>query len=464
MTQVYVLSAAVAILAAGGIRAHSMQRGRVRFNAFLYFSAGFLYYWMLPLLFAAIVDQVDADWARVAVDFIGGLPDGALTSYAWQCAACYAAFLIGYSAIVSPSPPPMSDLGCAHWRNLRPVLVLAVCVAIALAIALRDDMFRGHLDGLIEGVAEEGVIDALPRGSFVAAVSTLFVIALMWGSQATRGNDRPGAFFLSKSLLMYYALELIVVSMGVRLYAMSGVLSLLAFATVRYGVTVRPALLLGGSGVAILAAGTYGVMRVGGEASALQIVTNVLQEPIFTSLSLFSFLAGGDIPAWRAPSFLLHDFVNLLPSTLFPEKAGWIVKPQDYGFDIRSPLGALHSFVSCVVNFGWMGTIGMFGAAGAGVAALHNRARTSLGAVVYSVTSGWLAFSVFRDPMAISIVKNIVQVSLLTPIALNWIASQLEPRRDPGPVVNTGNCSGSDVAARKRPQCEQALIASRRDG
>jgi hypothetical protein len=47
--------------------------------------------------------------------------------------------------------------------------------------------------------------------------------------------------------------------------------------------------------------------------------------------------------------------------------------------------------------------------------------------------SGWLGFSLFRDPFSVSVVKNIVQYSLLWPLLvafglsyLTWTAKKVE--------------------------------------
>jgi uncharacterized membrane protein len=103
-----------------------------------------------------------------------------------------------------------------------------------------------------------------------------------------------------------------------------------------------------------------------------------------------------------------------------------LLNPEDWGFVISMPLGGLHLFVSLIVNFGWLGAAFFCAAIGAAVAALHNRSGTWLGTIIYCAVSGWLGFSLFRDPMSVSIVKNIVQVSLLWPLlvvlALNVLA------------------------------------------
>lgn len=430
-----VFAALVAVMVLVAIARNSIRQRRVEFNAFFFFSLGFLYYWFLPLLFAAYADGLDVEELSIASDIASHIGEDSLSFYGAMCVGCFAAFWFGYSRISKGTPRATYPAFVAPQHGLGGLVVIATLVAAAMAIPVREHLFRGYHEELFADYAEGVVADALPRGAFVAAVSMLFVLCFMWAAQAASRSTRPRDFLLSTPMKVYYLFQLLVLSMGGRLYFVSNVLSVLAFLTLRYRVAVRPAMLLATAALAIVLVGAIGALRDGEGVSWTRIVTNIAQEPGLTAVSLFSFLEDGNFPALRFPTFLLGDLVNLLPSSIFPQKLAWLSRPQDYGFVINMPLGGLHSFVSLIVNFGWAGTILACGGIGAAVAALYNRTSTWLGTVVYCMVSGWLGFSLFRDPMSVSVVKNILQVSVLWPILVAWGLSRLARVRMPAPRV-----------------------------
>jgi hypothetical protein len=408
----------VLVLAAVAISRHAVADGRVELNGFLFFSLGFLYYWMFPLAFAANASLVASDGFSAAADVVEAIDGGALRFYAGMCVLCYAAFWRGYAGSAKRIPPRASYAPFARpaW-GMKGAVVVAALLATVMAIPVRGHLFQGYHEELFDGYEQGLVADVLPRGAFVASVSMLFVICLMWASQTTSSSERPRDFFSSRALMLYFGFQVLVVSMGGRLYFVSNVLSLLAFATIRYGIRIRISRLALWSAVVVAVVGAAGVLRTGdGQVSWGSVITNVGQEPALTSLSLFAFLDAGVFPALNAPIFLLSDFTNLLPSSLFPDKMSWLLRPQDFGYTISMPLGGLHLFVSLLVNFGWLGTLAVFFGIGAALAKLRTHVTSWLGCVVYSTVSGWVAFSLFRDPLSVSLVKNVLQVAILTPV------------------------------------------------
>jgi hypothetical protein len=121
------------------------------------------------------------------------------------------------------------------------------------------------------------------------------------------------------------------------------------------------------------------------------------------------------------PKYLASDFCNLIPSAVFPGKAALIQAP-----DFFSPLGALHSFVSFSFNFGLIGTAVCMFLLPVGLRWIRARDGSPLYRTMYVMLSGWLAFTFFRDPFSVSIVKTMVQHSILLPIAIVSIARLLE--------------------------------------
>jgi hypothetical protein len=205
-------------------------------------------------------------------------------------------------------------------------------------------------------------------------------------------------------------------SLGVRLYAITAVLSVLTFLSVfRRPLSSAAALTIVALVVAV--GGVVGSVRVGGGVSFLGVVGGVAMEPLFTSFSLLDFIGQGDFPLVNFPRFLLGDLINLVPSALFPSKTSFLVRPEDYGYTVFAPVGALSSFFSFMINFGVLGTMAFVGLLGAALSVLR-RYAAPLARVVYAMVSGCLGFTLFRDPFSVSLVKNLLQFSILVPLLL----------------------------------------------
>ncbi len=90
------------------------------------------------------------------------------------------------------------------------------------------------------------------------------------------------------------------------------------------------------------------------------------------------------------------------------------------------PLGGLNSFVSFDLNFGVGGSAIFLFLWPIPFRYLKSRPTNTLFATMYVMSSGWLAFTFFRDPFSISLVKAILQDSILMPalvVAFGWLLS-----------------------------------------
>ena len=64
---------------------------------------------------------------------------------------------------------------------------------------------------------------------------------------------------------------------------------------------------------------------------------------------------------------------------------------------------------------------------------LRSRSTSTVFATMYIMCSGWLAFTFFRDPFSISLVKAILQDSILMPavvVGFGWLLSAACSPRD----------------------------------
>ena len=78
--------------------------------------------------------------------------------------------------------------------------------------------------------------------------------------------------------------------------------------------------------------------------------------------------------------------------------------------DAYTPLGSLNSYVSFNLNFGLLGSALFLFLWPMLFRYLRSRSAATLPATMYVMCSGWLAFTFFRDPFSISLVKAIFRI------------------------------------------------------
>lgn len=395
---------------------HSFGRDGVTVDPVLTFSLGFLAYWILPVALGA----TGAFTSQAGMDVWYGLfqraNPGTLARFATISLAAYLAFVVGYLR-----RRPSEHLQRAARIEFSPVLLTplfgALLVAAAgFAVTLRDRFFQGYRTPLIIG--NGGV-----HGSFVAVSVALFALAMLRLSRRAlrqrvdllRYVGRDGFFFA------YFVVGGLALSLGGRLYMLSSLLMLAAYRSA-YEHPIRYRAFIIGGILSVLAAGVIGVVRLGGPLSAETVLFNLAAEPMFTSFSLVNFLADGRFGLIRAPVFLASDFANLIPTIFFPAKEMLLLDPADAGFSVFAPLGALNSFFSFMINFGAVGTAAVLYALGAGLRHLRARSGSAVARTAYSMLTGWLAFTFFRDPFAVSVVKNMFEFSLVMPVLFAVVA------------------------------------------
>jgi hypothetical protein len=364
------------------------EAGRVRIDHVSLFSLGFIYYWVTPIAAGLLLgaDVMSATWT--------GLFDATfLMPYLAAILVIYAAFIAGDQfgswAFRHKKPTPS--------KRLSPqILALfsagAFLVCLAEIVVHRADLFVPYSTDLAPQIA---------RGNVTAWVVLLGALAFL------RISSRPRFSLL---LLPFAAGAFFLLWIGSRLYVASFVLMFGVFRSLYVCPFSKRQIALAGLFAAAIFGG-LGALR--GDSAITGAGLNLLLEPVFTSISLVYFLRY-DHTAWLAvPKYLVSDFYNLIPSFVFPGKSALIDAP-----DVFSPLGALHSFVSFNFNFGLIGTVVFMFLLPVGLRWVKARDGSPLHRTMYVMLSGWLAFTFFRDPFSISIVKTMVQHSILLPTAI----------------------------------------------
>lgn len=208
---------------------------------------------------------------------------------------------------------------------------------------------------------------------------------------------------------VYFGCAAILLLMGGRLYFASSVISILVYASHKRPFRIKKIVQWGL--VAVVLMGAVGTVRTGASASLIMIFLNVGTESIFTSYSLMSYLSGNEPPLFNLPIYLGSDLMNLIPSA-FIDKSKFANLIDSNPFGIVSPLGAFHSWVSSVINFGVVGTIILMFLFG------YFMRRNERMTTPYLMLTAFTAFTFFRDPFSVSLVKNMFEFSILIPVAL----------------------------------------------
>ncbi len=425
------------------VRRRCLTPEGIEVNHVLLFSLGFFIYWVLPIMLGLLRLFQDAPAMALWYQIFDAIPETVLAVYLLVCLLCYFCFGAGSLAcgalFVNRAVEYREIVFDRQLLNIP--LVAGVIIACIYAFVLRDQLFKGYTTDSI-------YLDTETRGAFTASSTFLLSVAMTYTVKWEETIRARLPFFriiLNRFFVAYFVVALLVLSLGGRLYLLSAVLMLLVYRTV-YFRRFRLQAALGLAALVIGLIGLAGLGRQGINVSLGDLVLNLFVEPLFNSFSLIHFLAYGSLELLKFPIFLLSSLVNLVPTALFPGKLGFIANPEDYGYVAFSPIGALNSFFSFMINFGVIGTMLAFFFFSLWLQRLKTQRQTVLSKTVYVMVCGWLATSFFRDNFSISLVKVILQFSILVPVSLvvgaNLVAQSLRGREVASDPAAPGDSAG----------------------
>ena len=424
------------------VRRRCLTPDGIEVNHVLLFSLGFFVYWVLPIAIGLMRLFQDAPAMSLWYQLFDAIAEPTLALYLLVCLLCYFFFGAGSEACRFLFADRASE-----YREIkfdRQVLSLPLVAGLIFsgifAFLLRDQLFKGY-------TVDTVLSDADTRGVFTGSSVFLLSVAMVYTikTEEMRQQELPESLsflrlIFNPFLVSYFIVALLVVSLGGRLYLLSAILALLVYRTVYF----QPFRLRTALGLTALIVGLSvlaGLGRQGLEVNLGTLVLNLFIEPLFNSFSLLHFLAHGSLELLKFPIFLISNLVNLVPTVLFPGKAAYMVNFEDYGYVAFSPIGALNSFFSFMVNFGVIGTMLAFFFFSLWLQRLKTQRQTVLSKTIYVMVCGWLATSFFRDTFSISLVKVILQFSILGPVFLvvsaNLIFQIFYRRADGGEAAST---------------------------
>jgi len=372
--------------------------GRVEINHVATFSFGFLLYWITPLVVRIYAAKVDFPMASVWSNlFLARL----IAPYALACIGLYICFAFGDSIglrLFRAQPRRPTD------KVPRLVLSLATFAASVLLLYTAF-VFRAALSRRASPV-DLGAQAA--RGAVTTCVILLGLVCVIFTVERQEMSWRRR--LASGYFLCFIAGCLLMLRLGSRLYVASFLVMFAIYQTMFRKRFKLSAVAAGGIVLAMFF-GAIGMWREEGNLSGAFF--NVAEEPMINSLSLVHHLRSKGISWLNTPEQLGRDFLNLAPTLLVPNKVAIVKKLKVY-----QPLGGLNSFVSLDLNFGMIGAGLFLFVWPIAFRYLKSRASNSLWATIYIMCSGWLAFTFFRDAFSISLVKAIVQDSVLLPVLI----------------------------------------------
>ena len=382
----------------------SLLRAR-RVDHIALFSAGYLYYWVFPVLIGHLsFAGADSNSAfETWLQIFARVPPSQFSLYCISILVYYGCFRLGdVLARRMKFRPRLAKAPALNFVPLLYAFVFIVAVGFTYQIRSAIGMDYNELGDIF-----------MSKGTLTAISLVLLALALL----ITTGNEKETfiATLSNRWILGYFLIALLLLAMGERLYVMTSLLLLAAYRSVFFKKYTLTQLLACVFGMALLSA-LAGLIRLRSSLDITALVLNLAYEPVFTAYSLVSFLGANHIPWIAFPKFLAGDFLNLVPTALMGNKVDLLPDPVKAGFYFVNPLGALHSWVSFMVNFGLAGTAVAMAFAGYLLRWLLKRATSPVIKTQYLMCSAFMAFTFFRDPFSVSLVKNIFEFGLLTPL------------------------------------------------
>lgn len=396
----------------------SVNARGLEFSHVLMFTLGFLFYWVLPLGIGIFHIAADEPMLSLWYGLYNGVSDLTLQLYLGITLACYLSFWGGSEWVRRRLPEPQRQGKCYRPLFFFPQLLNAPLLITGLAAAfyaylLRSELFTGYN-------VFQNPTPTQERSTFTALGVFLLSLAFLY----TAKRDEKTKFSLTfhrlianRFFAVYLLTAILVLSLGGRLDFISSLVMVLVYRTVYFRrLGLKSFALFSLLGVSFV--GILGQVRQGQSVGLNRGLLNLVGEPIFCNLPVMHFLQVGRFELIKFPLFLIGDFVNLIPSAVFPAKLSLLINPEDYGYVVYAPLGGECSFFPFMINFGVLGTVAVLFLTGAGLSALRGRDRNLLFRVIYVMLTGWIGFTFFRDPFFVSLVKNMFEFSMALPILL----------------------------------------------
>lgn len=387
----------------------SVNKNKIVINHIMLFSLGFIYYWVIPIF----IGNNGWFYERASMDLWYSIfyrvDNQSLLVYLLLILLFYLSFLLGSIFARKFKYKGIKVKMDFTNKALNPIWLFFILLTLPFLYRFRGAFFSGY--NLI-GVNAQ-------KGSFISLSLIVLSLTLIYLS-----NLKNNGQFSFKKLIknkysgLYITLSLLIISLGTRLYFLTGIIIVLTFySTFFKKLDFMKTLVI--MSLLVIGMGLIGITR-GSTADITwsRIMFNIFQEPLYTGYSLIAFLDKSNFEMFQAPIYLLSSFINFLPTFILPNKLDFIHHVSESSYPIFNPLGALNSFTSFMINFGFIGTILFLFIFGFYMEKLRGNDKSPLSMTIYSMVSGFLLTTFFRDGFESSLVKNIFEYSIVFPILI----------------------------------------------
>ena len=429
----WLLTMANIVLLFAYIGRQCVNRRGIEFNHVTALSLGYFVYWLLPF-FIGLLRLFDTNpMCHAWYSFFDNIPADGKIVYLWFCLFTYGAFILGTefcSRTCSRLPKPIYREINFPLVYLKAQLLLVALIVCYAGFNVRQDLFHGYATIGGEGDTRRSVF--ISTTGLLEALAFLYCMKWEERLRSRCGIEKPTfkQVIFNRAMIGYGIAAFLVVSTGHRLSALSSFMMVLIYFSMYFKrIRFRNALLVVAAGLAAM--GAVGVARGSNPLSTDGILFQVFVEPIGASQTLLAFLKAGRLELFNYPMYLINGFINLVPRPLFPDKGSLLINPASQGYVIYAPAGSFHNFVQFCINFGLVGTVGVWFLLGYGLQKLKLADKSMLHRTSYIMISGFLLTTFYRDDFSGSIVKAIVQLSILIPfftaVSANMLLNYMHP-------------------------------------
>ncbi|MGR3268961.1 hypothetical protein ABMY33_20360 [Vibrio vulnificus] len=301
-------------------------------SAMLFFSFGFLYYLVIPVLSIHFLD--DNRYVEIALKHIGNDTYG--SEY-------YIVSLVGffsfYVALKLGEKIKISGVNFGH--RVRYYYLAPKIIASSLLLVLMLSTFKGISSGvsLFSGYSDYNIAILGPYAT------TLFCSVIFLNYFEKKSSKFYFVFiFLLSSLLL--------LGLGSRMFFLLGTMSIILNKICNNPKIIKKPVFLCGVVTIFLLVLFVGVWRSQGDISGNEIMGIFIAEPLFTSISSVNYFKEIDeFFVIKSPNDIFAAIINFVPSLMMPDKSKVV---EAIGYDIReySPFGASSLLVNVHINFG----------------------------------------------------------------------------------------------------------------
>ena len=397
-------------------------KGKVRINHTVCFSFGFVYYWVLPIVFFRYFPDINDVYYQNIMSMYQAMKNNNLFFYLISILLIYCAFMAGTSVHWNHTNRKISEFKL-KFRMEKVCFAFMFFLFLFAVFKNRYILFSGYLSEMERQFA--GMFSAI---LLMICAGTLLHIVYSSEERFLKGIK-------SFWFVLFLVIAVTLLSTGGRLYVVSGIVAFLCLYTVFYHPIkiqhlIRIAI-LGMGGMAI-----WGYLRIGGKnAILLNSIYYLVTEPIYDAYSLVKYLSSYQIALFHIPVSLSSSFLNLVPTIIFPKKTDYIVSYEKLEYYINAPLGGVSSFASFNIDFGLIGSMIFIFLLSAWLQKIAKR-NGKVWKVIYAMICSSLMFTFFRDPFSVSIVKYMFEYSFLVPCILNFVYKE---KRDAYTLNNLEN-------------------------